>query len=137
MRRWLGLAILMAVYICGVITGENAGASPHRPAAKICTQKAKSQDGVKALIKCVAPKLGVSTSYALYIAYRESRYNPYVCNSSDHCGVYQDARAIWNYEVSNYVYGHLLGNLSRINGRANVILNLRYVSHHGWGPWGG
>lgn len=132
MRRWLQFALIV-----GLLTVTPTFADAHTTAASTCPQAAKTPTGVKALIKCVAPKLGVSTSHALYIANRESNYEPWVCNASDHCGVYQDARAIWSYEASHYVYGHSLGTLSRTNGRANVILNLRYVKHNGWGPWGG
>lgn len=137
MRRWLVLAVFAAVGYAGTISGGIAqGQTPHRGVSNLCPQAAQNAYSVKALIQCTSPILGLSTSKNLYIAHRESRYNPFVCNSSDHCGVYQDAQAIWNYEVSHYVYGHTLGALSRTNGRANVILNLRYMKHHGYAPWG-
>jgi hypothetical protein len=43
----------------------------------------------------------------------------------------------WRGFVHQYLWGHLLGPVSAFNGRMNVVLALRYVRHHGWGPWGG
>lgn len=107
-------------------------------AAQACTQKAATAAGVKALILCAAPRLGVSTSKALAIAWRESRYQPRAHNpSSSACGAFQVVSGTWRYFVGRYVYGHSLGVLSCENGRANVFLSLRAVRHGGWSPWGG
>ena len=142
MRKALLLAIIAAVGI--IPTTSSAGV----PVVKACTQEGTTPYQVRNLIRCVAPRLGVSTSTALYIAHRESKFHPQVCNASDHCGVYQDARAIWSYISAHYVYGRAMDSLmgggctagyitpwGRCSGRASVILNLRYVKHHGWQPW--
>lgn len=105
--------------------------------ARDCPQAATNADGVRALIRCAAPKLGVSTSKALYIAWRESRYNPHADNpSSSAAGVFQVVSGTWAYFVSHYRWGNRVGT-SVYDGRANVILSLRYVHRRGWSPWGG
>lgn len=109
----------------------------HHPVATACPQPATGPSSVVALIECVAPKLGVSTSEALYIARRESRYRPWAKNpSSSASGVYQVVSGTWSAFVSRYRYGHLVGT-NVFDGRANVILSLRAVKRGGWGPWGG
>lgn len=129
MRRF---ALLLIVALL-IPTTANAGT-----AAKDCQQKATTTYGVRSLIRCAAPRLGVSTSKALYIAWRESHDQPWAQNShSSACGVYQFVSGTWRYVVGRFVYGHSLGTLACTNGRASVILALRYVRAGGWGPWGG
>ncbi len=109
----------------------------HTNPAAVCTQQAKTPEGVVALIRCAAPKLGVSTDHALYIAHRESHYEPWAKNpSSSASGVFQVVSGTWRGFVSRYRYGHLVGT-NVFSGRDNVILSLRAVKHAGWGPWGG
>jgi soluble lytic murein transglycosylase-like protein len=81
--------------------------------------------------------LGVSTDHALYIAHRESRFQPWAKNpNSTASGVFQVVSGTWQGFVSRYRYGHLVSAYV-FDGRANVILSLRYVKHNGWSPWGG
>ena len=82
--------------------------------------------------------MGVSTDKALYIGNRESRFQPGICNSSDHCGVFQIYPPLWSHMLRSYVNGRgqSLGVLSRTNGRANVLLSLRFMAHEGFWPWG-
>jgi soluble lytic murein transglycosylase-like protein len=132
----LRMAIITLFMLAAVLfTSISASA---QTASQACTQAAKSPAGVKSLIHCAAPRLGVSTDHAMYIAWRESRYRPREHNrSSTACGVYQFVRGTWNEVVRSYLYGHALGPVDCENGRMNVFLALRYVSHNGWGPWGG
>jgi soluble lytic murein transglycosylase-like protein len=100
-----------------------------------CPQEARSPSGVKALIQCAAPKMGVSTTKALAIAYRESHYQPGAKNPrSSAAGVFQVVSGTWRYFVGHFRWGHRVGT-SVYDGRANVILSLRYVRARGWGPW--
>ena len=130
--------LLVSSIAFGAIIAPSTIAQANLPVTEQCKQPATGPESVKQLIICVAPKFGISTSHALYIAYRESRYQPGAQNpDSTACGVYQDLDARWNEVVSDYLYGHKLGPITCVNGRMNVFLNLRYVKHHGWGPWGG
>jgi soluble lytic murein transglycosylase-like protein len=109
----------------------------HPSAVQACPQEAHTPTSVVALIRCAAPRLGVSTSKAMFIARRESRYKPWARNPrSSASGVYQVVSGTWRYFVSHLRYGHRIGT-SAFDGRANVILSLRYVRAHGWQPWGG
>lgn len=107
-----------------------------------CTGRALVPAGVRSLIRCVAPKLDVSTSKALHVAWRESRDRPGETNhhGSSACGVYQIVSGTWP-SVAHFDYGPLIDSTpfhwQCKDGRANVILALRYVAHRGWGPWGG
>lgn len=128
MRRLL-VALLVAAALV-VPTPARAGA------ARACPQRATSVEGVRALIRCAAPRMGVSTATALSVARRESRFHPGAHNPhSSACGVYQIVSGTWRYFVASFVYGHSLGTLACENGRANVLLSLRYVKRFDWGPW--
>jgi hypothetical protein len=79
--------------------------------------------------------MGVSTTKALAIAYRESHYQPGAKNPrSSAAGVFQVVSGTWRYFVGHFRWGHRVGT-SVYDGRANVILSLRYVRARGWGPW--
>lgn len=118
-----------------VLPSPASASTPH--VAKDCPQAATNPDGVKALIRCAAPKLGVSTSKALYIAWRESHYQPHAKNPhSSARGVFQVIDSTWRYFLSHFRWGHQVGTWVE-DGRANVILSLRYVKRNGWSPWGG
>ncbi len=111
--------------------------SLHHPTAVECPQNARTPQSVEALIKCAAPRLEISTSKALYIAWRESHFEPWAKNpNSTASGVYQVVSGTWAEFVSRYRYGTRVGT-SVFSGRDNVILSLRAVRHAGWGPWGG
>lgn len=129
MRR---AAVVLAALL--LLPSTATASTPH--VARDCPQLARSAAGVKALIRCAAPKLGVSTSKALSVAWRESHYQPNARNSrSSACGVYQFVSGTWRYVVHRYLWGHRLGAAVCTNGRANVVLALRYVARSGWGPW--
>jgi len=135
MIRRLILTVALLAVTTAFLPATSASAAS---AAQVCTQPAKHPAGVKALIQCVAPRLGVSTSKALSIAWRESHYQPGAQNPySSACGVYQFVSGTWSAVVRLYLYGHALGPVSCTNGRMNVFLAMRYVRHGGWGPWGG
>lgn len=137
MRRLFTVVLLTAIILFSLAFGASAARTS---VARICTQKAQGPSSVVALIKCVTTHLYVpgGTSKALYIAYRESHYQPWVHNPrSSACGVYQFVTGTWNSVVRTYLYGHALGSIYCENGRMNTFLALRYAHYHGWGPWGG
>lgn len=126
--------ILTVVMLTATIAVLSAPAYAATPVSKACTQPAKNASGVKALIKCAAPRLGVSTSTALAVAWRESHYQPGARNpSSGTCGVFQHMPRYWPERVRHFYWGH---DPSCFNGRTNVLVSLRMVRAGGWGPWG-
>ena len=89
---------------------------------------------VKRLIRCAASHYGVSQRKALYIAWRESRFQPAAYNAGGGAaGVYQHLLRYWPDRAEDYGFR----NWSAFNGRANIIVAMRMVRHYGWEPWGG
>jgi soluble lytic murein transglycosylase-like protein len=126
-------AALGLVFLAFLFLPQTAQASAP---AWACPQRATGPTSVKALIRCVAPRVGVSTSMALFIANRESGYRPWARNPhSSASGVYQVVSGTWRGFVSRYRWGNKIGT-SVFDGRANVILSLRAARRGGWGPWG-
>ena len=89
---------------------------------------------VKDLIRCAAKHFGVSPDKALSIANRESRFHPTAYNSwSCAKGIYQHLCKYWPSRAKTYGFT----DWSAYNGRANIMVTMRMVRKHGWGPWGG
>lgn len=87
---------------------------------------------VKKLIRCAASHHGVSTTKALYIAWRESRYRPSAYNAAGGAaGIYQHLLKYWPQRAEDYGFK----NWSAFNARANIMVTMRMVRRHGWGPW--
>jgi hypothetical protein len=87
---------------------------------------------VKKLIRCAAERFGVSPSTALYIAWRESRYDPTAYNAAgDAAGIYQHLLRYWPDRADTYGFP----NWSAFNARANIFVTMRMVRGVGWGPW--
>lgn len=92
-----------------------------------------SQLKVKKLIRCAAGYYHVSVERALYVARRESRFNPRAYNSSSCAkGLYQHLCRYWPGRADAFGFD----NWSAYNGRANVFVTMRMVKRYGWGPWG-
>jgi len=89
---------------------------------------------VKKLIRCAAHHYGVSVDEALYIADRESKFNPKAFNDwSCAKGIYQHLCTYWPDRAA--IYG--FNDWSAFNARANIMVTIRMVQKYGWGPWGG
>ena len=91
---------------------------------------------VKKLIRCAAQHWGVpgGVTKALYIANRESHFDPNAYNSySGAKGIYQHLNRYWPGRA--YAYG--FKGYSAFNARANIIVTMRMVKRYGWSPWGG
>ena len=87
---------------------------------------------VKQLIRCAASHHGVSTSTALYVAWRESRYRPSAYNAAGGAaGVYQHLVKYWPDRAADYGFK----NWSPFNARANIMVTMRMVRQYGWSPW--
>jgi hypothetical protein len=92
---------------------------------------------VKKLIRCAAHRWSVpgGASKALYIANRESHFNPGAYNSySGASGIYQHLRRYWPGRASTFGFR----DWSAFNARANIIVTMRMVHRLGsWSAWGG
>jgi hypothetical protein len=87
---------------------------------------------VKQLIRCAASHHGVSTSTALYVAWRESRYRPSAYNAyGGAAGIYQHLVKYWPGRAADYGFK----NWSPFNARANIMVTMRMVREYGWDPW--
>jgi hypothetical protein len=88
---------------------------------------------VKRLIRCVAGYYDVDADKALYVARRESRFDPQAYNSSSCAkGLFQHLCRYWPDRAD--VYG--FNDWSAYNGRANVFVTIKMVKRVGWQPWG-
>jgi hypothetical protein len=91
---------------------------------------------VKKLIRCAADHWDVpgGAAKALYIANRESHFDPDAYNASSGAkGIYQHLSRYWPGRA--YTYG--FKGFSAYNARANIIVTMRMVKRDGWSPWGG
>jgi soluble lytic murein transglycosylase-like protein len=89
---------------------------------------------VKHLIRCAANHWGVNPDKALTIAHRESLFDPDAYNSwSCAKGIYQHLCRYWPDRAYDYGFK----GRSAYNARANIIVTMKMVRHHGWAPWGG
>lgn len=93
---------------------------------------------VKRTIVCATDKWGVSTSYALYVADRESNFGQYATNGyTGACGVFQHMPTYWpsrlaTLEVAKPKFGPL--GTSCFNARSNVLAAI-WMARNGWGAW--
>jgi len=102
--------------------------------SKVCpVDWRKGRFYVKKLIRCAAHRYGVNADKAVHIAFRESRFHPKAYNSwSCAKGIYQHLCRYWPGRAKAYGYN----DWSAFNARANVMVTVRMVKKHGWGPWG-
>jgi hypothetical protein len=101
--------------------------------SKICPiDWRQSAQHVKRLIRCAAEHHGVSTSTALYIAWRESRYRPSAYNAAGGAaGIYQHLLKYWPDRAADFGFK----DWSAFNARANIMVTMRMVRQYGWDPW--
>ena len=113
-------------------------------AAGICEYNWYEKNGgynkwqVKRIIKCAVAHYPVpgGASKALYIARRESRFYPYAVNPNGRFkGIYQQGTSWWDDRYHTYGFRYLRPQI--LNARTNIIVSIRMVHRHGWGPWGG
>lgn len=100
------------------------------------------QDRNRALIRCVFNVFAPSqVSTALYIADRESNFDPFAWNRSSDCrGTFQHMYRYWTGRVDAYLYPSWFPNarwprVSAFHERANAIVTAKIVAGHGWGAW--
>lgn len=138
LRRFLMVVLGTAVLVSG---GVMLHAAPAK-ADGICAFHWWDRDtgfrpyAVKRIIKCAVAHYPVKggAPKALYIAWRESRYNPYATNGRFK-GVYQQGTTWWPDRYQTYGFWYLRNRI--LNARTNIIVSIRMAHRHGWGPWGG
>jgi hypothetical protein len=137
-----GRGILAAVLIIGMLSGLALVQAPTASAARrvprdLCKYDWKRSDRqIKRTIRCAVRRWHVrgGARKAIRVARRESgfehnAYNP----AGPYLGVYQHVRAYWPRRARQMG----MPRRSAFNGRANVIVSIKMVHKHGWGPWGG
>jgi hypothetical protein len=149
-RPLIGITILAAVILClPSITSEakdqplGAGSDvPPRVASRetdISGQSSlcpidwrRSTWHIKQLIRCAAAHYGVNEDEALYIAWRESRYQPYAYNEEgEAAGVYQHLIKYWPERAVDFGSA----DWSVFDARANILVTMQMVRRYGWEPW--
>lgn len=134
--------VLAAVLITGILTALAFSNAPPADAARrvprhLCKYEWKKSDRqVKRTIRCAVRRWHVrgGVRKAMRIARRESGFEPRAYNpSGPYLGVYQHVRAYWPRRARQMG----LGGKSAFNGRANVLVSIKMIHKHGWGPWGG
>jgi soluble lytic murein transglycosylase-like protein len=148
-RPLIGVAILVAVIMCiPSITSEARDETPDaafdaRPRASRKTDDPappvlcpidwrQSTQHLKKLIRCAASHYGVDEDEALYIAWRESRYQPYAYNEEgEAAGIYQHLLKYW--PERSVEFG--AADWSVFDARANILVTMQMVRRYGWEPW--
>ncbi len=86
------------------------------------------------MIRCAARHFHVSVDTALYVANRESHYQPRAFNAGSCAkGIYQHLCHYWPERAQDFGYR----GWSAFNGRANIMVTMKMVRRYGWEPWGG
>lgn len=139
MRRTCIAAVLAAIVSLGGISTAGAAESWRWDECRF--QYADDRAGwnvqeVRRTIRCAAPKFGVSTSTALYVADRESNFNPHATNAySGACGVYQHIPRYFGSRLASVPARYREWGTSCYDARSNVLAAMR-LAQGGWGPWG-
>ena len=87
---------------------------------------------LKQLIRCAASHYGIDEDDALYIAWRESRYQPTAYNEEgEAAGIYQHLLKYWPERAVDFGSA----DWSVFDARANILVTMRMVRRYGWEPW--
>jgi soluble lytic murein transglycosylase-like protein len=147
----IGVSMLVAVVLCiPRITSEAKDQppdarrfeAPPRVAERAILQDApsvlcpidwrKGTGHIKRLIRCAASHYGIDEDEALYIAWRESRYQPAAYNEEgDAAGIYQHKVKYWSGRAVEFGSP----DWSVFDARANILVTMRMVRRYGWEPW--
>jgi len=140
LRRFLTIVLAVGVLATGGMVFKSTPAK----AAGMCQFPWQTDNGgystyqVKRIIQCAVAHYPVpgGQSKAMYIARRESRFDPYAVNPNGRFkGIYQQGITWWQGRYNTYGFSYLPNKI--LNARTNIIVSIRMVHRHGWGPWGG
>jgi Transglycosylase SLT domain len=148
-RPLIGVTILVAVILCiPSITSEAKDQPPDAASDTLPGVAGRESDSgppgmcpiewqrstwhVKRLIRCAASHYGVDEDEALYIAWRESRYQPYAYNEEgEAAGIYQHLLKYWPGRAVEFGSS----DWSVFDARANILVTMQMVRRYGWEPW--
>ena len=133
-RATVATLILTTLIIASPVAPKTGEAYSYTP-RKICAIDWRAgPTEVKHLIRCAAHHWDVNAQKALSIAHRESLFHPDAYNSGSCAkGIYQHLCRYWAERALDYGFK----GRSAFNARANIIVTMKMVRRHGWGPWGG
>ena len=126
------LTVAPAASVVNMANARETAVGPH-----ICKIDWRKGDWhVKQLIRCAEDRWSVpgGASTALYVAGRESHYEPKAYNSySGASGIFQHLRRYWPGRADSFGFD----GWSAFNARANIMVTMRMVHRLGsWSPWG-
>lgn len=150
MRRTITRITLAALILTGVLTSTPTANAQGRGACSGWFSEirhdmplAKQQDHTKRTIACAVALWPVpgGLDLALFIADRESHFDPEAYNPSGCAGVYQHMVSLWPGRLhwlhhdwfSPWMWDR---GISAFNMRANVLVTIRMASTSGWSAWG-
>jgi len=141
-------AILTAgavVLMLGVVGAPNAAAhGSHGPLRwdgeswGSCRLPSGNDHEVMRLIRCAVDHYPTDLQTALYVAERESGYEPSAYNGTCCAGVYQQHLDYWPGRVIAYSHAaspDLDVQGSPYDARSNVLVSIWMAHHSGWGAW--
>jgi hypothetical protein len=121
--------IVLAVLLMLAVASPAAHATLEKN-KRLCPQRwQRGTWQVKQLIKCEVHLIGSpgGSDSALYVAWHESRFQPYVSNGS-YAGLYQHALRYWRSRLHTWAPDFVHDPL---NARTNIVVSLRMVRHDG------
>jgi soluble lytic murein transglycosylase-like protein len=112
-----------------VVRGREAGRH-----AKVCRiDWTEGRGAVERLVRCAARHFGVGVATALYVADRESKFQPRAYNRSSCAkGIFQHLCRYWPDRATDFGFR----GWSAFNARANIMVTMKMVRKFGWEPWG-
>jgi len=133
-RGTVATLILTALIIASPVATSTAEAYSYTPRRICAIDWREGTHQVKRLIRCAANHWHVNPDKALSIAHRESLFDAHAYNAwSCAEGIYQHLCGYWPGRAFDYGFR----GRSAFNARANIIVTMKMVHRHGWGPWGG
>ena len=140
MRRRFPAALLLAslMFLVPLTSLSSAAQAREADVARhVCRIDWRKGDWhVKQLIRCAEDRWSVpgGASTALYVAGRESHFEPKAYNSySGASGIFQHLRRYWPGRADAFGFD----GWSAFNARANIMVTMRMVHRLGsWSPWG-
>ena len=141
--------VLIAAIVAAALVIPNTAQAYVRPQGP-CTAKsywitrdmslATRRYKAKRLIVCVFNHIDpAQTQEALYIAGRESGFDPFAYNVSGAEGLFQHMQAYWCSRVNTYLtkseFPNQYPSVSPFRARANAFVTARMVRAQGWGAW--
>jgi len=142
MRRWVAYGLIfMGLYIMMMASIVHAQAE-NRPnwQIQVCnTEKPYTSSRVRNMIECATDKWGGDTGKVIFMGSCESGLDSHETGNLPFRGVFQYHPDTWESAASrlwNPNWGARHVDVPSIyNGRAQVLVTVRFVTTSGYGPW--